>query len=207
MNEASLPPVTPAANPGEEKFERRLTHKQIRPSRSISAVIIAVIVILAGTFIAKEGIYAISGHDVLWVTPSELARRITIIFTANPQWALLVAAGVLVVLGLILFLKGLFPGSRDRHRLPSDSAVIIAEDEVIAAAVSRALRERLALPPGQVWTAVSKKKLVAEITPTTGLPIAVEDAQSAVSEICTRFGLPETLRRVVKVNTEGRVQK
>lgn len=144
----------PALSPAERRTMRRLERRELHRSRSLSASIAlaatALAVLAPGALVLAEraGI-AIPGL----VLPG--AAEVDAIAAQGSPVGIGVAIAALV-LGIVLLGLALTRGRRARHALERDGVVVIAEDRVIAAAVSRAAARAARSTPDRARTLVSR---------------------------------------------------
>ncbi|MCY1247115.1 hypothetical protein D9M72_604110 [compost metagenome] len=95
------------------------------------------------------------------------------------------------------------PGRRARHALGSGRAAVVADHEVIAAALSRAARRQAGLAPGQVSTTVGSRSVSVTIQPTSGIPVDAGAVKAAVDGELATYALRRRMRSSVRVTTKG----
>ena len=69
------------------------------------------------------------------------------------------------------------------------------------------MREDAGLPQGTVSTAVSKRRSLSTITPTTGRPIDQEQMLKLAKDEAASWQLQPRLKTAIKVSQEGRLEK
>lgn len=184
-----------------------LVRRQTHSSRALSSVILAIIIVAALGFLATEGVLALSGKDPLLVNPADMWQQ-GFASLSDSHRPLAIIVGVLLALGgLILLAKAVLPGTLSKHALSDERAAYVVDDGVVAAGISRLVREEAGLPPGTVSTAVSKRRSVSTITPSTGRTLDQAQIQQVASEEVASWQLRPRLNSAVKIATEGRLEK
>ena len=184
-----------------------LVRRQTHSSRALSSVILAIIIVAALGFLATEGVLALFGKDPLLVNPADMWQQ-GFAALSDSHRPLTIIVGVLLTLcGLLLLAKAVLPGTLSKHALSDERAAYVVDDGVVAAGISRLVREEAGLPQGTVSTAVSKRRSVSTITPTTGRPLDQAQIQQVASKEIAFWELKPRLKSTVKINTEGRLEK
>lgn len=146
----STTPATPAqVRPADRKARRRAL-RAFRPRRVGPALVAAVAVTAAGVLAVVEVIAALTGKPAQVVPLDRVTTWLT--GTAWEDAAVIVAAGVLLALGLACLLYGLKPGHTGLVRLQSD------DPDLVLAVTRGGLRTALAEAAGHV-------ELVAAVAP------------------------------------------
>lgn len=178
-----------------------LVRRETHSSRALISVIVGLLLIAGLGYLATEGVLSASGRPPLLAAPQDLWEQAP---TALQDKYLGVILGLF---GLGLLAKAILPGSLSKHALQDERAAYVADDAVIAAGISRLVREEAELPQGTVSTAVSKRRSLSTITPTTGRPLDQEQMQQVATAEITSWQLRPRLKTAVKVNSEGRLEK
>nr|WP_223875238.1 DUF6286 domain-containing protein [Nanchangia anserum] len=122
--------------------------------------------------------------------------------------ALAIVIGVvLVLIGLVFLAKALLPGTLGRHAIRDQRAAYIVDDSVVAAAISRAVREEANLADGQVTTSVSRGSVAITAKPTSGLGLDQASLDAFASERVASYQLDPAPRTSLRVASEGQVAK
>ncbi|MDO5049661.1 MAG: hypothetical protein Q4D87_07245 [Actinomycetaceae bacterium] len=164
---------------------RRETHS----SRALTAVVLAVIGIILSLYLVAETIASISGAGNLLAPAADIWHAVLHAPRVLPNWALLVGGVASIVLALILIWKALAPGTLNRHSIADDRAAVVVDDGVIAAGVSRAVRDRFALQQAQVSTSVSRRHVRVTITPMSGVDLDYAAIEKFVAETVANYRL------------------
>jgi hypothetical protein len=160
----------------------RVLKRETRSSRAVVAVIAAVLVIAVSGYALLETALRAFGQPP-WLLDPEAAVQQIIALPAGIRPLLLgVLGAVLVMAGLIFFFNAVLPGRKARHLLPDRRAGVVVDDEVVASALAR--RARLAANVGQeqVMVVVSRNSVVANVRPTSGVPLRADAMLTAVQD-------------------------
>lgn len=187
----------------QDRSIRRLVRRETHSSRAAASVLTAAVLAAVFLWLALESVLALLGEDPALASPGQLGQWLTGL-PANTIPAGLAAAGAgLAILGLILLGAALTGGRRHRRALRSDRSAVVADDEVIAAAVSRRAGHAAGLSPGQVTTTVSGRSVRVRVRPTSGLPVDREAVQAAVDGELRAHQLDRPVSPAVQIMREG----
>lgn len=183
---------------------RRLVRRETHSSRSGIAVTLAVILIIVLAWIGTESVLAAIGRPALLVAPADGAA--SVLRAAEAPVGLLTAGAVIVALvGLVLVGVALGPGRRGRRGSISSRTAAIVDDGVIAQSVARAGARVSDIPSDQVRVTVAKRKVLVDVTPTSGRPVDSRSIQEAVDSELASYDYRPALRGRVRVSTRGTV--
>ncbi|MGJ9403328.1 hypothetical protein [Arthrobacter sp. KK5.5] len=165
-----------------EQERERLERHELHSARSTASVVAAVVVTAFCLYLMFEAALKSIGQDVWIRSPEQWWDWLANLpGSADP---LVLAAGSLAVLGLGLYflLQGILPGRRARHALPDPHAVVVVDNEVIAATLARRARTEAAVAPEQVLVVVSRSRVEVQVRPTSGIPVHPEGIRAAVED-------------------------
>ncbi|MBI5160179.1 MAG: hypothetical protein HY996_01990 [Micrococcales bacterium] len=148
------------------RYERMLARRELRRSRSVAVSVALALLALGAVYVGIEGVLAAVQRPALLVAPADAPRA----WSAGEPLVLGVAGGALL-LGVALVIAALTPGRRARHRVQDERSVILVDDEVLAAAVSRHVSRATGVAPGQVSTALGRRAAEVTVHPTSGHPL------------------------------------
>lgn len=184
-----------------------LVRRQTHSSRAFSSVILAILIIAALGFLATEGVLALAGKDPLLVNPADMWQQGFASLSDNHRPLAIIVGGLLTLCGILLLAKAVLPGTLSKHALSDERVAYVVDDAVVAAGISRLVREEAGLPQGTVSTAVSKRRSVSTIIPSTGRPLDQAQMQQVASDEIASWQLRPRLKSAVKIATEGRLEK
>lgn len=184
-----------------------LVRRETHSSRALISVIVALLLMAGLGYLATEGVLAALGRPPLLATPQDLWEQAPAALQEKYRPLVIIVGIVLGLFGLGLLAKAILPGTLSKHALKDDRAAYVADDSVIASGISRLMREDAGLPQGTVSTAVSKRRSLSTITPTTGRPIDQEQMLKLAKDEAASWQLQPRLKTAIKVSQEGRLDK
>lgn len=187
-------PDTGTSAPGMAKVLARETSS----SRAAASVIAAILVIGLCVYALLETAVRAVGQPPWLIDPQAAAERIIELPAGVPPLLLGVTGAVLLAAGLFFFLNAVLPGRRARHVLADPRAGVVVDDEVIASALARRARLAANVTQEQVMVVVSRRQVLVNVRPTSGVPLRAADIQAAVEAELTDMAL--TPRPEVRVN-------
>lgn len=176
---------------------RRIVRRTVHSSRATASVVTASLLILILAWVGTETVLSALGAPALLVSSVEMGEWLISVPEHTTSSALVVAGVGMALIGLALVLVGILPGRRHRHTLPSDRSAVVVDDDVIAAALSRAARQAAGLLPGQVTTVVRRRGAEVNLRPTSGVALDEVAVADAVRRELASYGLrPEPTVRL-----------
>jgi hypothetical protein len=164
----------------EEKS--RLERRELHSPRSGASIVAALAVTAVCLYLMFEAAMKSLGQDVWIRSPEQWWNWLAgLPGTAEP---IVLAGGSMVLLGLgqNFLLQGILPGRRARHALPDPRAVVVVDNEVIAATLARRARTEAAIAPEQVLVVVSRSLVEVQVRPTSGIPVDPDRVRAAVED-------------------------
>lgn len=183
---------------------RRILRRETHSPRSALAIAVAVALILLCLYCGVEIVLMMLGRRALLAAPQDMLATVGKLGTA-PTDGPLITGIVLAVLGLLLLIVALMPGRRARHRLPSDRAAIVVDDEVIASALARRAAYAGDTSPDNTVVSVSARRATVRLTPTSGIPVDRQVVTEAVRDELAGFELAPPVRAAVVIARSGTV--
>lgn len=184
-----------------------LVRRETHSSRALISVILALLLMAGIGYLAAEGVLAALGRPPLLAAPQDLWEQAPIALQEKSRPLVIIVGVVLGLFGLGLLAKAVLPGTLSKHALKDERAAYVADDSVIASGVSRLVREEAGLPQGTVSTAVSKRRSLSTITPSTGRPLDQGQMTQFTKDEVASWQLQPRLKTTVKVAPEGRLEK
>lgn len=182
----------------------RIARRETHSPRSIPAITLAVILILAAISAIVEILLSIVGRPPLLVTPANAAAGLVGVNTL-PMWVLIVAGIILALIGLAVVLVSLTSGRRARHLIQTDRAVTVIDNQVIASALARHASYAGNTDPDNTRVSVSHSRAVVEMTPATGRSLDETRIKDAVDEQLASYGVSPKLRSKIDITKNGKV--
>jgi hypothetical protein len=180
----------------------RILYRETHSARAAVATAAAVLVIVVAAYgLLEAGVHAI-GQPAWLIEPQVAAERL-IALPAGITPLLLGAIGaVLAMFGLVFFLNGVLPGRRARHLLAggrdAGRPAVVVDDEVVASSLARRARLAANVTPEQVMVVVSKRQVVVNVRPTSGVRVEHDAVLDAVEGELAAMALDPS--PVVQVN-------
>lgn len=184
-----------------------LVRRETHSSRALISVILALLLMAGLGYLATEGVLAALDRPPLLATPQDLWEQAPAALQEKSRPLVIIVGAIVAIFGLLLLAKAILPGTLSKHALRDERAAYVADDSVIASGISRLVREDAGLPQGTVSTAVSKRRSLSTITPSTGRPIDQEQMLKLTKDEVTSWQLQPRLKTAVKVTIEGRLEK
>lgn len=160
------------SQPDKQKILYRETHS----SRAVAASLAAgLVVVLCAYGLLESAVHAI-GQPAWLIEPQTAAERLVALPSGIPPLLLGALGAVLAMIGLFFVLSAVLPGRRARHVLNGHEAgwsspAVVVDDEVIASALARRARVAANVTPEQVMVVISRRQIVVNVRPTSGVPV------------------------------------
>ncbi|MCO4262946.1 DUF6286 domain-containing protein [Pseudarthrobacter sp. MDT3-26] len=189
---------------------RRVVYRETHSSRAAVATVAAVLVMgLAGYGLLESAVHAI-GQPAWLIEPQLAAERIVALPAGIPPLLLGASGGVVAMVGLFFLLNAVLPGRRARHVLngttlngTGNSSAVVVDDEVIASALARSARLAANVTPEQVMVVVSRRQIIVNVRPTSGVPVAEAAVLAAVQDELSGMSLVPVPDVRVNISTVG----
>jgi hypothetical protein len=192
----------PGARPGAAGMDRVLA-RETSSSRAPAAIIAAVLVIGLCVYAVLETAVRAVGQPPWLIDPQTAAERITALPGGIPPLLLGVTGAVLFAAGLYFFFNAVLPGRRARHVLADPRAAVVVDDEVIASALARRARLAANVTQEQVMVVVSRREVLVNVRPTSGVPLQEAEVRAAVLEELREMALAPMPEVRVNLATAG----
>ena len=184
---------------------RRVVYRETHSSRAAVATVAAVLVMgLAGYGLLESAVHAI-GQPAWLIEPQLAAERIVALPAGIPPLLLGASGAVVAMVGLFFLLNAILPGRRARHVLngTGSSSAVVVDDEVIASALARSARLAANVTPEQVMVVVSRRQVIVNVRPTSGVPVAEAAVLAAVQDELSGMSLVPVPDVRVNISTVG----
>lgn len=186
----------------------RIVRRETHSPRTVLAVVLLVIIMVAAAYGAAELVAHIAGAAPLVIAPHEALAAVAGVPDLEGSGAsVAVAIGVVAALvGLLLLWLSFSPARRPRHESQISRYSVVVDNGVIASAVAENLRRELDLPKSSVVVGIGHRTADITIRPQPGQVVDRERA-SVIAEIeLASYELrpPVKVRtRVVKTDERG----
>ncbi|WP_019481949.1 DUF6286 domain-containing protein [Arthrobacter sp. TB 23] len=182
---------------------RRLLRRETHSSRAGASVTAAVVGLLGLAWLGTEAVLSLLDQPPLVANPPSMLQWAADLPESTLPWGLAAVGIGLALIGLVLLLVAVTPGTKALHVVDQDRTAVVVDSEVIAAAVSRRTRQEAGLDPDQVSTRVDRRRITVDVRPTSGSPLDESTIRSAVEDELSGYGLrPEPTVRI-NIRHEG----
>ncbi len=204
----AVQPETPPPSP----FLRRVLRRESTSPRSVAVVVLAIVVTVLCGYALLEALVHLVGQPSWLIEPQYAVEGLAKLPDSLSPILLGALGAVIFMVGLFFFLGAVLPGRRPRHVLngwtasmratesgiPTDRIGVVVDDGVLAASLARRARTAANVQREQVMVVVSRKLVVVNVRPTSGVPVDRELISGAVEEEVRRMQLePEPAVRIV----------
>ncbi|MFJ6158679.1 hypothetical protein ACIQF8_15810 [Pseudarthrobacter sp. NPDC092184] len=192
---------------GQRPDMDRILRRETRSTRAAVATVAAVLVIVLSAYgLLEAGVHAV-GQPAWLIEPQVAAERLVALPAGIPSLLLGAIGAVLAMAGLVFLLNGVLPGRRARHRMgggPGAGApAVVVDDEVIASSLARRARLAANVTPEQVMVVVSRRQVMVNVRPTSGVPVNQDSVLAAVRSEVDAMALEPSPEVRVNVATSG----
>ena len=170
-------------------FTERAARRELRHSRSVVSTVVALCGAVVSSWIATELFLSWAGRPALVVNPELIIQHLS-----DPGPRTVLVSAVAGLLGLTAIALSISAARRARRRVGAAcNTITIADDAVIAGALSRVAALAAHVSQAQVRTTLSRRTAHVRVTPSSGFPVSTSEVAAAVSAELAQIG---TLRRV-----------
>lgn len=153
-----------------EELEK-IRERELTSGRSPLAIVLASLIILGCIYALFEAVLKAIGQKPLLAMPETWWRWISTL-PGNADPVILALAGLASLLLGVLFIAHAFRRGRlAKHSMRCEDAVLVMDDQVLAATLVRRARREAAVGPGQVLVVVNREQIDVELRPTSGTPL------------------------------------
>ncbi len=184
-------------------YTGRIVRRETHSSRAVPATITAILLLAAVAWAGVEILLSLLESDPLLVSPAAAESWLLGLPDATLQ-AGLAAAGIgLGIIGLVFLGLAVSPGRKGKHALASDRSAVVADDRVIASAISRQASLAAGLSPDQVVTTIGTRTVEVTLHPSTGRPVDRAPVLDAVAQELDRYQLKPAPKTKVRITEKG----
>lgn len=171
----------PAPDPAASTMDMdRVVRRELSSSRAILSGIAAFIITVLAIYALLETGLRIANQRAWLIDPQTALDRLAQLPQGTNPVLLGLIGAVLLLLGLIFLLNGILTSRRARHVLADERIAVVVDDEVIASALARRARLTSGVTQEQVVVVVSKRTVVVNVRPTSGVPLDGDGIKSAI---------------------------
>lgn len=183
---------------------RRISRRETHSPKSVLAIILAVIVILACGYAGTEIILDMLGARPLLAAPADMASAVVAAGSVLPVY-LIVAGAIVAVLGIIAVVAAVRTARRPRHLLESDRTAIVVDNAVIASALARHASAAAGVDADSTVVTVGHRTATVRLTPASGIPVDRDAVRGVIDEQLDRYQAKPALRGKVIIGKNGKV--
>lgn len=180
-----------------------IKERELTSARSPAVIAVAVLALLACLYALLETALKALGQKALLAAPETWwAWGLTLPERLEPAAGTGLGLGAMG-LGLLLLVHGLRRGRRARHGLACEDAVLVVDDQVLAASLARRARAEAGVGPGQAVVTVHRDRVEAQLSPTSGTPIDPALVAAGLDDELRTNRVEPQLQVFVRVSTRG----
>lgn len=165
-----------------DRIDATIKARELTSGRSPAAIVLAVLIIVVCGYALFEASLKALGQEPLIATPETWWRWISTLPGDANDYALVAVGTVLILVGLTFFIHGVRTGHRARHSIECEEAVLVVDDQVLAAALARRTRLDAAVGEGQVLVIINGDRVEVQIRPTSGTPLSADTVLAGLEE-------------------------
>ena len=148
-----------------------IRERELTSGRSPAAIVLAALVILVCIYALFEATLKAIGQEPLVAMPETWWSWMAAL-PGNADPLVLASAGLgIALLGVLFTVHAFRRGRLARHSMGCEDAVLVMDDQVLAAALARRARLEAAVGPGQVLVVVNRERIEVQVRPTSGTPL------------------------------------
>jgi hypothetical protein len=171
----------------QDAFARRVLRRETHVSRSVSTVVAMLLLLVVAAAAVFAAVLVFLDQRVLGIDPRDVVDTAVAAPRGLDPTVVVGVGAVVAVIGLVLLAKGVLPGRRPRHTMPSGRLAVVVDDEVLASAAARAARTATRLGPA------------------AGVDVPAVAAKDAVDREFAEIDVVPAVHARVRVQPTGRV--
>lgn len=183
----------------------RIIRRETHSPRTVTTIVLAVVIALACVYAGTELVLRMLGQPPLLVTPEAALDWLAALPTLQPLSAISAGGIVLALIGLLLMLHAIRSGRLARHQMVHEGRAVIVDNGVLASSIARTVALVAGIPQGQALVSVSHRRVIVDVTPTSGIPVNEAEIRDAVADEIASYDLRPPVRHTVRINTTGAV--
>jgi len=183
---------------------RRIVRREIHSSRSVLAVVVAILLMLVLAWLGTEAVLAALGQPALLVAPADAVTAV-LGAAGGATGAVTAVAAVVALVGLVLVVLALAPGRKGRRGSASGRSAVIVDDRVIARHLARTASHAGEVDPDAVRVSVGARRADVEVRATTGRATDARAVEEALRQELQGYDLRPPLTARVRTSKKGKV--
>ncbi|TFD81753.1 DNA/RNA endonuclease G [Cryobacterium psychrophilum] len=150
---------------------QRVIRRETHSPRTVAMTIAVILAIVALAYLGTEIVLSLLAQPGLLVSPMAAGNWLTGLPDQQPVWAILTAAVLLAIVGVVFILLALTPGRLPKHQIVRTGRVVLVDNAVIAAALAQHLSDHTGIARDRVTIGVSRRVVDVTVAPDAGLPV------------------------------------
>ena len=183
----------------------RIVRRETHSPRTVTTIVLAVVIALACVYAGTELVLRMLGQPPLLVTPEAALDWVASLPTLQSLSAISAGGIVLALIGLLLMLHAIRSGRLARHQMVHEGRAVIVDNGVLASSIARTVALVAGIPQSQALVSVSHRRVIVDVTPTSGIPVDEAEIRAAVADEIASYDLRPPVRHTVRINTTGAV--
>lgn len=183
----------------------RIIRRETHSPRTVTTIVLAVVIALACVYAGTELVLRMLRQPPLLVTPEAALDWVAALPTLQPLSAISAGGIVLALIGLLLMLHAIRSGRLARHQMVHEGRAVIVDNGVLASSIARTVALVAGIPQSQALVSVSHRRVIVDVTPTSGIPVDEAEIRAAVADEIASYDLRPPVRHTVRINTTGAV--
>jgi hypothetical protein len=183
----------------------RIIRRETHSPRTVTTIVLAVVIALACVYAGTELVLRMLGQPPLLVTPEGALDWVAALPTLQPLSAISAGGIVLALIGLLLMLHAIRSGRLARHQMVHEGRAVIVDNGVLASSIARTVALVAGIPQSQALVSVSHRRVIVDVTPTSGIPVDEAEIRAAVADEIASYDLRPPVRHTVRINMTGAV--
>ncbi|WP_341952715.1 DNA/RNA endonuclease G [Salinibacterium sp. TMP30] len=177
---------------------RRIIRRETHSPRTVAMVIAAVLSIVALAYLGTEIVLSLLLQPALLVSPVASGEWLTRLPEQQPVWAIITAAAVLAVIGIILCVIALTPGRLPKHQMIAEGRAVLVDNAVIAAALAQHISDHTGIIRDRITVGVSRRVVDVTVAPDAGLPVVDSQIRDLVASELEHYQLTRAVKTRVR---------
>lgn len=188
-----------------DAFARRVLRRETHVSRSVSTVVAMLLLLVVAAAAVFAAVLVFLDQRVLGIDPRDVVDAAVAAPRGLDPTVVVGVGAVVAFVGLVLLAKGVMPGRRPRHTMPSGRLAVVVDDEVLASAAARAARGATRLGPDATVGTVGRRTVDVVLRPAAGVDVPAVAAKDAVDREFAEIDVAPSVHARVRVQPTGRV--
>lgn len=185
---------------------RRIIRRETHSPRTVAAIVVAVVVILALVSLGIELVLQLAALPALLVSPSAAADRVSTLTSQQPSGAIIAAGVLAALLGLTLLVLALGPGRLAKHRMQFEGRAVLVDNGVIAAALAQHVSDETGIDRDDITVGVAHRVVDVTVDTDSGAPVDTSAIRDLVDAELENYRLEPSVRVRVRPARAARTE-